>query len=364
VTGFGDAADAGARLRDAGYLTDDAIATVVFLADRLGKPVLVEGPAGVGKTELAKAVAAAQGAELIRLQCYEGLDEAKALYEWDYRKQLLRIQADTTRSWEDTHDDIFGPAYLLTRPLLRAITAPGPTVLLIDEVDKVDVEFEALLLELLSDFQVTIPELATVTATTRRRCSPTSPAPCATATTRRSTASRWRRSPRTAGWPTPTARRGGSPTGCTATCGRAGCCAAPCPRAGWGTTPWRTGWPATPSSGACGGSASRSTPRCAAAWPRPAGSRRRPARWSARRRRSRRGGPDARRTLRRALSTGGVPVEVVHRRPVPHRPDLVLLCDVSGSVAAFARFTLLFCHELQGQFARVRSFASSIVWTK
>jgi len=167
VTGFGDAADAGARLRDAGYLTDDAIATVVFLADRLGKPVLVEGPAGVGKTELAKAVAAAQGAELIRLQCYEGLDEAKALYEWDYRKQLLRIQADTTRSWEDTHDDIFGPAYLLTRPLLRAITAPGPTVLLIDEVDKVDVEFEALLLELLSDFQVTIPELATVTATTR-----------------------------------------------------------------------------------------------------------------------------------------------------------------------------------------------------
>jgi MoxR-like ATPase len=167
VTGFGDAADAAARLHDAGYLPDDAIATVVFLADRLGKPVLVEGPAGVGKTELAKAVAAAQGAELIRLQCYEGLDEAKALYEWDYRKQLLRIQADTTRAWEETHDDIFGPAYLLARPLLRAITAPGPTVLLIDEVDKVDFEFEALLLELLSDFQVTIPELATVTATTR-----------------------------------------------------------------------------------------------------------------------------------------------------------------------------------------------------
>jgi MoxR-like ATPase len=164
---FADPAETGERLRAAGYLPDDAIATVVFLAERLGKPVLVEGPAGVGKTELAKAVAAAQGADLVRLQCYEGLDEAKALYEWNYKKQLLRIQADTGRSWEETHDDIFGPDYLLARPLLRAITATRPAVLLIDEVDKVDFEFEALLLEVLSDFQVTVPEMATIVATTR-----------------------------------------------------------------------------------------------------------------------------------------------------------------------------------------------------
>ncbi len=164
---FADPDDVAARLEAAGYLPDVAIATVTFLAQRLGKPVLVEGPAGVGKTELAKAVAAAGGAELIRLQCYEGLDEAKALYEWNYKKQLLRIQADTDRAWEQTHDDIFGPEYLLARPLLRALTSEGPTVLLIDEVDKVDFEFEALLLEVLSDFQVTIPEMSTVVATRR-----------------------------------------------------------------------------------------------------------------------------------------------------------------------------------------------------
>ncbi len=164
---FADPGDVAARLEAAGYLPDVAIATVTFLAQRLGKPVLVEGPAGVGKTELAKAVAAAGGAELIRLQCYEGLDEAKALYEWNYKKQLLRIQADTDRAWEQTHDDIFGPEYLLARPLLRALTSQGPSVLLIDEVDKVDFEFEALLLEVLSDFQVTIPEMSTVVATRR-----------------------------------------------------------------------------------------------------------------------------------------------------------------------------------------------------
>jgi MoxR-like ATPase len=164
---FPSPAAAAAGLEGAGYLPDDAIATVVFLAGRLGKPVLVEGPAGVGKTELAKAVAAAHGADLVRLQCYEGLDEAKALYEWNYKKQLLRIQADTERAWEETHDDIFGPEYLLERPLLRALTATAPTVLLIDEVDKVDFEFEALLLEILSDFQVTVPEMATVRAVRR-----------------------------------------------------------------------------------------------------------------------------------------------------------------------------------------------------
>ncbi len=155
------------RLGATGYLADDATATVVHLAGRLGKPVLVEGPAGVGKTELAKAIATSLEADLVRLQCYEGLDEAKALYEWDYKKQLLRIQhaatSDADRAgWEDVHDDLFGEAYLLERPLLRALRAERQTVLLVDEVDKVDVEFEALLLEVLSDFQVTIPELGTV----------------------------------------------------------------------------------------------------------------------------------------------------------------------------------------------------------
>ncbi len=171
-TEFTGLPDTEARLAAAGYLPSTSISTVTYLGDRLGKPVLVEGPAGVGKTELAKAVAHAKGARLVRLQCYEGLDEAKALYEWNYSKQLLHIQfqgqmhaADATSgSWDRTHDDIFGREYLLTRPLLEAISVDTPTVLLIDEIDKVDFEFEALLLEILSDFQVTIPELGTVAA--------------------------------------------------------------------------------------------------------------------------------------------------------------------------------------------------------
>jgi MoxR-like ATPase len=156
-------------LAGTGYLADSATVTTVFLAASLQRPILVEGPAGVGKTELAKAVAQASGSELIRLQCYEGLDEARALYEWNYKKQLLRIQASTaaSASWEQTHDDIFTEEFLLTRPLLSAIRRDGPTVLLIDEADKTDVEVEALLLEVLSEFQVTIPELGTVTATRR-----------------------------------------------------------------------------------------------------------------------------------------------------------------------------------------------------
>ena len=161
---FGDPAEVSKRLAEVGYLPDESIATVAFLAERLGKPVLVEGPAGVGKTELAKALAAVLDARLIRLQCYEGLDEAKALYEWNYSKQLLRIQADAGRGWDQAHDDIFGRDFLLTRPLLEAISSDQPTVLLVDEIDKVDFEFEALLLEVLSDFQVTIPELGTVAA--------------------------------------------------------------------------------------------------------------------------------------------------------------------------------------------------------
>ncbi|MDR7255693.1 MoxR-like ATPase [Nocardioides sp. BE266] len=173
TTWFESADDAAARLRAAGYLTDDATALTAYLAGALEKPLLIEGPAGVGKTELAKAVARATGAELVRLQCYEGLDEARALYEWNYKKQLLRIQASqaTSRqsdsSWSETHDDIFTEEFLLTRPLLSAIRRGEPTVLLVDEVDKTDVEVEGLLLEVLSDFQVTIPELGTVTATRR-----------------------------------------------------------------------------------------------------------------------------------------------------------------------------------------------------
>ncbi len=154
-------------LSTANYLADERIAQVVFLAERLDKPVLVEGPAGVGKTELAKAMAAVTGRELIRLQCYEGLDEAKALYEWNYKKQLLRIQADVDHDWDSISHDIFSEEFLLTRPLLAAIRATEPVVLLIDEVDRVEVETEALLLEILSDFQVSIPELGTMTANTQ-----------------------------------------------------------------------------------------------------------------------------------------------------------------------------------------------------
>jgi MoxR-like ATPase len=157
------------RLRGVDYLSDEAIAGVMYLADRLDKPVLVEGPAGVGKTELAKAVAAVTGARLIRLQCYEGLDESKALYEWNYKKQLLRIQVDRDHdtTWEEVEADIFSEPFLLTRPLLEAIRADEPVVLLIDEVDRVEIETEALLLEVLSDFQVSIPELGTIVGTQR-----------------------------------------------------------------------------------------------------------------------------------------------------------------------------------------------------
>src|SRR6478735_2740923 len=164
---FTSPADATTRLDAAGYLADPATATTTYLAGALEKPLLVEGPAGVGKTELAKAVARATGADLVRLQCYEGLDEARALYEWNYKKQLLRIQAAGDQSWDETHDDIFTDEFLLTRPLLTAIRREDPTVLLIDEVDKTDVEVEGLLLEVLSDFQVTIPELGTVSAVRR-----------------------------------------------------------------------------------------------------------------------------------------------------------------------------------------------------
>ncbi len=159
-------------LAEVGYLADEAIAAVVFLADRLGKPVLVEGPAGIGKTELAKSVAALTGSRLIRLQCYEGLDESRALYEWDYRKQLLRIQAGqhagggdrSGATWDDVEDDLFSEEFLLSRPLLEAIRATDPVVLLVDEVDRLEIETEALLLEVLSDYQVSIPELGTITA--------------------------------------------------------------------------------------------------------------------------------------------------------------------------------------------------------
>lgn len=160
--------DVATRLAALDYLSSPMISSVTYLADRLAKPILVEGPAGTGKTALATAVAAATGARIIRLQCYEGLDESKALYEWNYRKQLLRIQAsrgdDAQPQWEDIESNIFSQEFLLTRPLLEAITATDPVVLLIDEIDRVELETEALLLEILSEYQVSIPELGTVRA--------------------------------------------------------------------------------------------------------------------------------------------------------------------------------------------------------
>jgi MoxR-like ATPase len=155
-------------LASAGYLASEAAALVSFLAYKLGKPVLVEGPAGVGKTELAKALSRFRDRRLVRLQCYEGLDEAKALYEWNYRKQLLRIQTEAAgTSWRDVQEDIFSVDFLMERPLLKAISAAEPVVLLIDEIDKSDQEFEAMLLEVLSDFQISIPELGVVEAKTQ-----------------------------------------------------------------------------------------------------------------------------------------------------------------------------------------------------
>jgi MoxR-like ATPase len=160
-------AEVAAGLRAAGYLPGESTALVAFLATKLGKPILVEGPAGVGKTELAKALARYLGRELVRLQCYEGLDEAKALYEWNYRKQLLRIQAQGGEAgWSDVQEDIFGEDFLLARPLMSAIASEQPVVLLIDEIDKTDQEFEAMLLEVLSDFQISIPELGRVESRT------------------------------------------------------------------------------------------------------------------------------------------------------------------------------------------------------
>jgi MoxR-like ATPase len=160
--------DVAAGLRAAGYLPGESTALVSFLATKLGKPVLVEGPAGVGKTELAKALSRYLGRRLVRLQCYEGLDEAKALYEWNYRKQLLRIQTEAgDAGWQDVQDDIFGEEFLLPRPLMTAIASEEPVVLLIDEIDKTDQEFEAMLLELLSDFQLSIPELGRIEARTQ-----------------------------------------------------------------------------------------------------------------------------------------------------------------------------------------------------
>ncbi len=163
---FENVAEVREKLESVDYLADDAIAGIVHLSDRLEKPILIEGPAGTGKTQLAKSVAEMTGAKLIRLQCYEGLDEAKALYEWNYKKQLLRIQADRggDTDWSELEDDIFSEEFLLARPLLEAIRSEEPVVLLIDEVDRVEIETEALLLEILSEYQVSIPELGTVTA--------------------------------------------------------------------------------------------------------------------------------------------------------------------------------------------------------
>jgi MoxR-like ATPase len=162
----GSVAEVREGLARVGYLADEPAALVSFLAQRLGKPILVEGPAGVGKTELAKALSRDTGRRLVRLQCYEGLDESKALYEWNYRKQLLRIQAEAEGSWEEARGDIFSEEFMLTRPLLEAISSADPVVLLIDEIDKTDQEFEAMLLEVLSDFQISIPELGAIEART------------------------------------------------------------------------------------------------------------------------------------------------------------------------------------------------------
>lgn len=164
---FQTPAEVSNALKAVDYLADAHIAQVIYLAEALGKPVLVEGPAGVGKTELAKALSTIYERRLIRLQCYEGLDESKALYEWNYKKQLLRIQADDGAAWGDLEADIFAESFLLERPLLDAIRSPEPVVLLIDEVDRVEIETEALLLEVLSDFQVSIPELGTITSASR-----------------------------------------------------------------------------------------------------------------------------------------------------------------------------------------------------
>ena len=170
---FGSVDEVREGLATVGYLADDGLSGVVYLADRLAKPVLVEGPAGTGKTELAKSTAAFLGARLIRLQCYEGLDEAKALYEWNYKKQLLRIQVergaeaeagDRPAKWDSLEEDLFSEEFLMTRPLLEAIRAVDPVVLLVDEVDRLEIETEALLLEVLSDYQVSIPELGTISA--------------------------------------------------------------------------------------------------------------------------------------------------------------------------------------------------------
>jgi len=164
---FADIDDVAKRLAETGYLADTATATAVFLADRLGKPLLIEGPAGVGKTELSRAIAQCTGSELVRLQCYEGVDEARALYEWNHAKQILRIQTGSQGpqgDWDQTKMDVFSEEFLLSRPLLTAIRRTEPTVLLIDETDKADIEIEGLLLEILSDFAVTIPELGTIKA--------------------------------------------------------------------------------------------------------------------------------------------------------------------------------------------------------
>lgn len=164
---FSSVADVRTKLAAVGYLASDAVATTVYLASALAKPLLVEGPAGVGKTELARAISDACQADLVRLQCYEGVDEARALYEWNHAKQLLRITAGKDESWDEARTDIFSEEFLLPRPLLTAIRATGPTVLLIDETDKADVEIEGLLLEVLGDFQITVPELGTISAANR-----------------------------------------------------------------------------------------------------------------------------------------------------------------------------------------------------